>query len=161
MGVIYVGVGDYAVSNKTDDVIKTMALGSCVGVIFLSRELRTAALLHVALPDSSINKSRGQEKPGMFADTGIDAVIKEFKRFGYAGNGNLVVKLIGGATIMDPNNTFNIGKRNLLAVKKILWKYRLGAIAEDVEGTISRTVTLELENGRVIVSSPGRGEWEV
>ena len=161
MSVIYVGVGEYAISNKPDDVIKTMALGSCVGVIFLSQELKAAGLLHVALPDSSINKARGEERPGMFADTGIDAIIKDFKKIGYKGTGGLIVKLVGGATIMDPNNTFNIGKRNLLAVRKILWKYRLGAIAEDIEGTISRTVTVELTNGRVTVSSPARGEWEV
>lgn len=161
MGVIYVGVGEYAVSNKPGDVIKTMALGSCVGVIFLSPELKTAALLHVALPDSTINKKKSEDLPGMFADTGIEALLKDIRKYGYNGNGNLMIKLAGGAAIMDPNNTFNIGKRNLLAVRKILWKYRLGAIAEDVEGSISRTVTIMLDTGKVVISSPGRGEWEL
>jgi chemotaxis protein CheD len=161
MGIIYVGVGEYAISNRPDDIIKTMALGSCVGVIALAQELKMAALLHVALPESSINKQRSIELPGMFADSGIEALIKDLKKAGYNGNSNLIIKLAGGATIMDPNNTFNIGKRNLLAVRKILWKYRLGAIAEDVEGTISRTVTITLDTGQVVISSPGRGEWEL
>ncbi len=161
MPVIYVGVGEYAISNKPSDTIKTMALGSCVGVIFLSQELRTAGLLHVALPDSTINQKRGEERPGMFADTGIEALLNDMKKNGYAGNGNLMVKLVGGAAIMDPNNTFNIGKRNILAVRKALWKHKLGAIAEDIEGSISRTVSVSLETGLVTVSSPGRGEWQL
>ena len=62
---------------------------------------------------------------------------------------------------MDPNNTFNIGKRNVLAIRKILERFRLGAIAEDVGGNISRSVSIEMNTGKVIVSSPGRGEWEL
>jgi chemotaxis protein CheD len=161
MGIIYVGVGEYAVSKNPEDVIKTLALGSCVGVIALAPEMKIAGLLHVALPDSSINKKRGAEHPGTFADTGIPSLLKEMMKMGYNGNNNLLVKLVGGASIMDPNNTFNIGKRNLLAVRKTLWKYRLGALSEDVEGTISRTVSVMLDSGRVLISSPGRGEWEV
>jgi chemotaxis protein CheD len=161
MGTIYVGVGEYAVSKKPEDMIKTMALGSCVGVILLDQINRAAGLLHIALPDSSISPKRVDERPGMFPDTGIPVLLRELSKLGYNGNGNLVVKLAGGAAIMDPNNTFNIGKRNLLAVKKILWKYKLGALAEDIEGTISRTVTIELGTGLVKISSPGRGEWEL
>ena len=62
---------------------------------------------------------------------------------------------------MDPHNTFNIGKRNVLAIRKMLWRYRLGAIAEDVEGGISRSVTIDLGTGKVTISSPGRGDWKL
>ena len=161
MATIYVGVGEHAVSNCPEDVIKTMALGSCVGVVVLAPEYKAAGLLHVALPDSSINRKRGEQKPGTFADTGIPLLFKDMHMLGVNGNGRLIVKLAGGASIMDPNSTFNIGKRNLLAIKKALWKYGLGALAEDIEGTISRTVTIPLDTGKVIISSPGRGEWEI
>lgn len=161
MSTIYVGVGEYAVSNKPGDVIKTLALGSCVGVMTLIPDLKVAGLLHVALPDSSISPKRVKERPGMFADTGIPLLINEMKRLGYTGNGKMIVKLAGGAAIMDPNNTFNIGKRNILAVKKILWQYKLGPRAEHVGDKISRTVSVEVESGRILLSSPGRGEWEL
>ncbi len=159
MATIYVGVGEYAASKSNGHVIKTMALGSCVGVIILDPVAKAVGLLHVALPDSSINKKRVEERPGMFADTGIPKLLEEMWRLGCSKNGKMLVKLAGGAAIMDPNNTFNIGKRNILAVKKILWKYKLGARAEDIGGTISRTVTVEVDTGRVSLSSPGRGEW--
>jgi chemotaxis protein CheD len=160
MATIYVGVGEFAATKKSGDIIKTMALGSCVGVIFLVPSIRAVGLLHIALPDSAINKSRVAEKPGMFADTGIPALLRELKKLGY-NNDKLLVKLAGGASIMDPNNTFNIGKRNILAVRKILWQYKLGAISEDIGDTISRTVSIEVNTGKVYLSSPARGTWEL
>jgi chemotaxis protein CheD len=118
-------------------------------------------LLHVALPDSSINLKRAEAKPGTFADTGIPAILADMKKLGVTGRKDLVVKLAGGASIMDSNNIFNIGKRNLLAVRKILWKYGLGPVSEDVSGKISRSVTMSITDGKVIIASPGRGEWEI
>lgn len=161
MATIYVGVGEYAATKSREDVIKTLALGSCVGVILLDPIAKVAGLLHVALPDSSISRKRVEERPGMFADTGIPCILKEMQKLGCALNAKMLVKLAGGARIMDPNNTFNIGKRNILAVKKILWKYKLGARSEDLGGTISRTVSVYLDNGKTTISSPGRGEWEL
>lgn len=160
MGTIYVGVGEYAATKTPGDLVKTMALGSCVGVIFLDPGIKAIGLLHVALPDSSINSRRALEKPGMFADTGMPKLLEEMRKLGYNG-GNLLVKLVGGASIMDPNNTFNIGKRNVLAVRKVLWQHKLGALAEEIGDSISRTVTVEVDTGRVLISSPGRGTWEL
>ncbi len=161
MQTIYVGVGEFAGSNQSGDVLKTLALGSCVAVIMRDMENKSVGLLHVALPDSSINTKRMLEKPGMFADSGIPSLLKLMEKMGYSKRGMMQVKLVGGATIMDPNNTFNIGKRNLLAVRKILWSYRMGAIAEDIGGRISRSVSLDVDTGRAIITSPGRGSWEL
>lgn len=159
--IIYVGIGDYAVSSDTAKVIRTMALGSCVGVMVHDRASQVWGLLHIALPESSINLKRAKDRPGSFADTGIPALLKAMRREGWDGKSRLIVRLAGGATIMDPNSTFNIGKRNQLAVKKVLWQYRLGAIAEDLGGTISRNVSIDIANAKVILSSPGRGQWEL
>jgi len=158
---VFVGVGEYAASKDSSDTIKTMALGSCVAVILLDPVNRSVGLLHVALPDSSINERRKIERPGMFADSGIPALLKEMAKMGYREGGKLVVKLAGGASIMDPKNTFNIGKRNILAIKKTLWKYRLGAIAEDLGDSFSRTVSVDVATGIVVISSPGRGQWKL
>ncbi len=161
MNVIYVGVGEYAISGTPGEIVKTLALGSCVAVVILDPKNKSVGLLHIALPESSINKKRATEKPGMFADTGIPNLLEEMQKLGYDGKSRLIVKLAGGASIMDPNKTFNIGKRNVLAIRKILWRFRLGAIAEDVGGNFSRSVAIDMNTGKVIVSSPGRGEWEL
>jgi chemotaxis protein CheD len=117
-------------------------------------------MVHVALPESSINPEKAVERPGYFADTGIPALFRAMAHLGCKPNGrDYIVKLAGGAKVMDPNNTFNIGKRNILAVKKILWQHRMGAVKEDVGGAISRTVTVHVDTGKVILSSSGRGQW--
>ena len=162
MKVITLGVGDLGSANNPGTVIRTHALGSCVAVLFLDPQTRTVGMAHIALPDSRINNTKAQEKPGYFADTGIPALLREMNHLGCKKNDKgMIAKLVGGAKIMDPNNTFNIGKRNVLAIKKILWSQGMGVVAEDVGGSISRTVTLDVNTGQVVISSAGRNDWSV
>ncbi len=162
MGQVILGVGDYGASNQLSDEVKTFALGSCVSVILLDPKTRTVGMAHVALPDSSINKMKAAEKPGYFADTAIPALLAEMSKFGCHNKGKgMVVKLCGGANVMDTNDTFQIGKRNALAVKKVLWSYGMGAVAEDLGQNFSRTVSISVETGQVTLSSPGRPNWQL
>ncbi len=162
MGQVILGVGDYGASNRPEDEIKTFALGSCVSVILLDPKTRTVGMAHVALPDSSINKAKATEKPGYFADTAIPALLEQMSRFGCDKRGKgMVVKLCGGANVMDTNDTFQIGKRNALAIKKILWSYGMGAVAEDLGKNFSRTVSISVATGNVTLSSPGRPTWQL
>ena len=162
MSVMTLGVGGLGAANDPGTVIKTLALGSCVAVLLLDPKTRSVGMAHIALPESRINNGKAQETPGYFADTGIPALIKEMGRLGCKGNGKgMIVKLVGGAKIMDPNSTFNIGKRNVLAIKKILWSQGMGVVAEDVGGSISRSVALDVDTGRVVISSAGRNDWSV
>jgi chemotaxis protein CheD len=162
MGTIVLGVGDLAATNKQGECIKTLALGSCVAVVIMDPKTRCIAMDHIALPDSSISPERAHIKPGHFADTGIPALLEETKKYGSLAQGeDLIVKLVGGASVMDPNNAFNIGKRNVLSIKRVLWNYGLGALVEDVGGQMSRSVLIDVDAGRVVVSSPGRESWEI
>ncbi len=159
MKTVLLGIGDIGISNDPEEILKTCALGSCVAVIILNPSVRAAAMAHIALPCSSTNIKKARLKPGYFADTGIPALLKLMNKVSSNGTRkNLFVKIVGGAQIMDKRNTFNIGKRNVLAIKKILWSYGLGVIAEDTGGDISRTVIVPLSTGKVIVSSPGLPE---
>ncbi len=160
MGQIILGVGDYGASNTPGDDVKTFALGSCVSVIFLDPKTRTIGMAHIALPDSSINKAKATEKPGYFADTAIPALLTQMTKFGCDKRGKgMVVKLCGGANVMDTNDTFQIGKRNALAIKKILWSYGMGAVAEDLGQNYSRTVSISVSAGQITLSSPGKPNW--
>jgi chemotaxis protein CheD len=156
------GIGEIGATVTPGGVIRTMALGSCVALLILDRKTRCVAMDHIALPDSAVSPDRAESLPGYFADTGVPALLKLIeKTAGGYSKGNLIVKLTGGANVADPNNTFNIGKRNVLAIKKILWGYGLGPVAEDVGGFHSRTVTLERDSGKIILSSPGRPNWQI
>jgi chemotaxis protein CheD len=155
MSTITVGIGEWAVSRDGSDLIKTFALGSCVAVMIYDTSLHLAGLIHVALPDSKIDQGLAAKQPGKFADTGLPLMIEEMKALG-ARRANIWVKLAGGASMMDPEAYFDIGKRNILAVKRVLWKSTLGPLAEDTGGDTSRTVTMEVGTGLVTLNSAGR-----
>ena len=62
---------------------------------------------------------------------------------------------------MDSQGVFNIGKRNYLALRKILWKAGVLVQAEDVGGNASRTVRLEVGSGRFWLRGSGSAEREL
>lgn len=162
MSDIILGIGDYGASKSPGSMVKTYALGSCVAVTMYDPGLRLAGMVHVALPESKLNPAKGQECPGYFVDLGVPLLFKEMVRLGCQRTGRgLIVKMLGGASVMAGNDTFNIGKRNILAVKKILWSLGMGPMAEDVGANHSRTVSLYADTGLVTVSCPGRGQWQI
>jgi Chemotaxis protein; stimulates methylation of MCP proteins len=154
-----IGIGEWVVSDSPEDTLKTYALGSCIAVIIFDVKAKCAGMIHIALPDSSIDPERGRSQPGYFADIGLPLMIEELKRKG-ASRPTVRVKIAGGASVMDDKGIFDIGKRNLLAAKRILWKSSLGAIAEDTGGEISRTVAVRVGDGETTISS-GNNAWKI
>jgi chemotaxis protein CheD len=154
---IDVGIGDLQTTNKRGYSLKTYALGSCVAVTLYDKESKTTGMIHIALPDSSINPEKAKMKPGYFADTGIESLLKTMRKNGWQGK-KLIVKMIGGASIMDENNHFDIGRRNIVSAKRILWKNGLGVLKEDVGGKKSRTVSIDVDTGEVTISN-SKSKW--
>jgi chemotaxis protein CheD len=126
----------------------TYALGSCIGLSVYDPAACVGGLLHYMLPDSTIDPTRGQANPYMFADTGIPRLIELVCAQG-ASKRRLVAHAAGGASIIDPNNVFDIGKRNHQALRKILWKAGVLLSGEAVGGGNSRTVRLEIGSGQL------------
>lgn len=162
MGDLIVGIGEFGASATPGDVLKTYALGSCVAVILVDRNAGVSGLLHVALPDSGINRAKARGLPGYFADSGIPALISVMRELGCQENGlGMDAKLVGGASILDQNELFNIGKRNQAAIKQYLQGLRIAVAGEDLGGNHSRTVTVVVGSGIVTVNCPGRGQWQI
>ena len=150
------------VTKEPGTTLKTFALGSCVAVILLDPKQRAIGMVHVALPKSKTNPERAKEKPGYFADTGLAELFQQMANLGcdITGKG-MVVKLAGGAKVLDMDSKFDIGKKNALAIKKHLWKLGLGPVSEDIGGNSSRTVELDVDTGRVTISSSTGETWEI
>lgn len=132
-------------------------------MILIHNKTGAVGMVHVALPDSSIDRSnKAKTKPGFFADTGIPALLNCMNSIGCSGpvsNGNFTVKMAGGASVLACNDMFKIGKRNAYTLKGVLEKYGLKINAAHVGGNFSRTVSVEAGTGKIILTSPGRGEW--
>lgn len=150
MRPVVVGVGDCAACSDADSFLITYALGSCIAVAIYDPLPRVGGLLHYMLPDSSLDAAKARERPFMFADTGIPILFERAYGLG-ACKSRLQVSVIGGAQLISGADRFNIGKRNHLALRKIFWKAGILVRHEDVGGTTSRTVRLELQDGRVML----------
>jgi len=151
---VIVSIADMKVTKNAQDALITYSLGSCIGVVIYDPLAKVGGLLHFMLPDSQIDPQKAQKNPWMFADTGIPSLFKEAYKFG-AEKERLQVKVAGGSQIMDGAGYFNIGKRNYMALRKILWTNGVLINAEDVGGNGNRTVTLEVASGKVLVKNSG------
>jgi chemotaxis protein CheD len=63
------------------------------------------------------------------------------------------VKVAGGAALLSSTDVFEIGKRNHLILRKMLWKAGVPIKAEDVGGTSFRTAHLYNDTGRITIKT--------
>ena len=157
---IIVGMADMQVSKEPGAMLISFALGSCIGVTLYDPLVRVGGLLHFMLPDSQIDLQKSQKNPWMFADTGIPLFFREAYKLG-AEKKRIRVKVVGGSQVLDDSSYFNIGKRNYLALRKIFWTNNVLIHAEDIGGSVNRTIRLEIGSGRVWVKTSGDGEKEL
>ena len=160
MSEIVIGISDLKVSNSIDDVLVTYALGSCVGVTVYDPVVKVGGLLHFMLPESSLDMRKAGENPAMFADTGIPLLFKTCYEFG-AKKGRMIVKVAGGASILDDANFFRIGQKNITAMKKLFWKNNVLIEGEDTGSNCNRTVAIHISTGKVLVRTAHNGTREL
>jgi chemotaxis protein CheD len=147
-----IGIADMKISSRAEDVLITYALGSCLGIAIYDSVAKVGGLLHVMLPVSTVNLSKAAENPLMFVDTGVPELFKACYRAG-ARKERLVVKVAGGAALQNrgDNDQFQIGKRNFLMLRKLLWKNNVLIASCDVGEGLSRTMSLDISNGEVLL----------
>jgi len=152
MADLIVGISDLKVSNNPGDILVTFALGSCIAVAIYDPLVKVGGLLHYMLPDSALDLKKAEAQPGMFADTGVPLLFKSCYRL-RAEKKRMVVKVAGGASILDDTNFFRIGQKNITALRKIFWKNNVMIEAEDTGSNYNRTVRLDLSNGKFLIKS--------
>jgi chemotaxis protein CheD len=160
MKSLVVGISDCKISANPDELLVTYALGSCIAVALYDPAAKIGGLLHYMLPDSALDGNKAQQNPFMFADTGILKLLEAVRQRGGEPR-RMLVRLAGGAQVLDSQGTFQIGKRNYLAARKILWKAGILIAAEAVGGEVSRTTRLEIATGRMWVREGAGADCEL
>jgi chemotaxis protein CheD len=151
-----VGVADMRISGTLGDVIVTHALGSCLGLAVHDPHAGVGGLLHVMMPQASINPEKAAANPYMFVDSGVPAFFRSLYQAGGV-KARLVVKVAGGGNVQGlSEDRFAIGRRNYVLLRKVLWQNGVLIAAEDVGGTIPRTMYLEIGTGRTWLSTAGQ-----
>jgi len=151
---VIINVAEGRVSNDPSDVLATYSLGSCIGVCLYDAVAHVGGLLHYQLPSSMMDVKRAEQSPMMFADTGMNILMRKMLTLG-AEKKRMKVKLAGGAAMDNGPKGFDIGKRNHLAIKKILWQNGMFLDAEDVGGSSPRNLYMNVANGVVTVRTNG------
>ena len=148
---VVIGIGEFAVTTSPDAVIVTHALGSCVAVCLWDPVTRVAGMLHFLLPESKLNPERAARQPGTFADTGIPLLFQAAYAPARSRRG-CACSLLGGAAITGGPGGLDVGRRNALIAKKLLWQNGVLVNGESLGGTDARTVSLLAVDGRVQVT---------
>lgn len=149
-----VSVSEMQVSNAFSDVLVTYSLGSCAGLSLYDPVACVGGLIHCMLPLSKIEPEKAQTTPQMFVDTGVPALLQKLFNMG-AQRKRLVAKVAGCAQLLDEKKLFKIGERNYTVLRKILWKNDILITAEDVGGTVPRTMYLYMDTGITILKKHG------
>jgi chemotaxis protein CheD len=147
-----VGMSEFAVSTDPDDVLITYSLGSCLGVAVHDPVAGVGGLLHSMMPTAKADPEKALAMPAMYTDTGVAALLQAMFDLG-SRRRDLVAKVAGGGSNFDKSSVFRVGERNYMVLRRILWKNGIFIAAEDVGGSSSRTISLEVGSGLTLVKS--------
>ena len=150
MAMVTVGIADLNAVKDPDSLI-TYALGSCVGICLYDSSQKIAGLAHIMLPLSTEAAGKVDNKR-RYADTGIMELIQTMNLMG-ASTMRMTAKIAGGAQMFkgSTSSMFNVGERNVAAVKKVLASYKIRIIAEETGADFGRTVLFHGESGAMEV----------
>ncbi|MDR0804868.1 MAG: chemotaxis protein CheD [Oscillospiraceae bacterium] len=154
--MINVGISDWKL-GQGEDIIVTYALGSCIGICMYDKNKPVGGLSHIMLPDSTSNADKTSLNRMKFADTAVPDMHAALLKKG-ASASTMVAKIAGGALMFATNSErFNIGERNVAAVKAALAKIHVPIIANDTGANYGRTVFFYPGTGKVEVKSTVMG----
>jgi chemotaxis protein CheD len=154
---IVVGVSDMAASNNPRVTLSTYALGSCVGVVGYDPTARAGGMLHFMLPDSALVPGKAMSQPAMFADTGLDLLLRALLDV-RAAPARLRFIIAGGASMLGGYDAFKIGTRNVHAALAFFATHGFAPPQSIVGGQLNRTLHLDVATGGLVIKSPNAND---
>ena len=151
--MVSVGIGQLRVARSPSRLL-CLGLGSCVAIAIWDSSTKIGGMAHVMLPDESFAPKRLDSPPAKFGNTAAKALTDEMKKAG-ANVYVSVAKIAGGANMfrsVSPSMK-DIGLENSEAVKKALKQIHIRLVAEDLGGSLGRTVELDMDTGKLSVKN--------
>lgn len=143
---IYLKPGEIVVSHEP--VLVSTVLGSCVAVTMFSAMCGVGAICHAMLPDNA-----GRDEDLRYVDTALRHIFHKVVEYG--AGGDLVVKLFGGAKVLDAGNGEQtgrtVGEQNVARALEILDLLGLPVAGADTGGVVGRRLFFCTRNGDVYV----------
>ena len=161
MKIVKVGMADLNVA-RSPDRIKTIGLGSCVGITLYDKVSKIGGMAHIMLPSASLVKG-GDVNHAKYADTAIPKLVSNLISMG-VDRRRLIAKIAGGAQMFPlsgSSDIMRIGPRNVEACKEVLKMEKIPLYAEDTGGNWGRTVEMDCVTGKVEIRSFNREVKEI
>lgn len=150
-------MGGIGFTSPEKPVLQTF-VGSCVAICVYDAQAKVAGMAHVMLPKN--NTSDPNPKPdGKFADVAIQTMVDKLVANGAKAN-RLQAKMAGGANVFQNENkksVFNIGLRNVDAIKNMLTEKKILLVSEDVGSSSGRFVVFNAKSSELTVKERTRG----
>ena len=131
-------------------------LGSCLGIVLYDPELKVGGLAHIMLATDSTGKDQ-KIHPMKYGTTALPMLVNMMKEAG-SMPGAYSARIFGGASMFKGlTSSFlqNIGEGNINITREFLEKNKIPLVLEDVAGHDGRTITLYLDDGRVLLKKAG------
>lgn len=155
-----VGISEMSVSNDPRAQLTTYSLGSCLGVTVYDPAVQVGGMLHAMLPTFEADIPKARVTPAMFVDSGVAILFRRAYELG-AVKSRMIVKVAGGAELLDQDQHFGIGWRNYQVLVETLARNGVSLAASDVGGKVTRTVRLEIETGTVTIHPLGSSPFQI
>lgn len=153
---VIVGISDMKITRKRGDLLITHSLGSCLGLTAYDPNAGIGGLIHCLLPRASRAEV---PNPYMYVNLGVPYMIRKMVKLGCTRE-YLVFKAAGCGRMMNMLSQFDTGAQNQAMLEALFEKNSVKLAAIDTGGSIPRTMSLDMETGRVAIASQGK-EWEI
>ena len=152
-----VTIARHAVENAPGRLV-SVGLGSCVIIAIHDKAAAVGALAHVLLPQAA--EGAAPDHPAKFANTAVPLLIHALQARG--AQGPYTAKLAGGAGLFPDvlSTQGRVGERNVLAARAALALAGIPIVAEEVGGTVGRSISFDVGSGALAVRKTG-GEAHV
>lgn len=156
-GTLDIPMGGLGLTSPDKLVLQTF-VGSCVAICLYDSVAKVAGMAHVMLPKNN-TKDEIPKPEGKFVDVAIKVLLDRLAASG-AQQSRLKAKMAGGASVFQTEgnkNVFNIGMRNVDAIRTILGEKKIPIISEDVGEKGGRWVIFDVESQAMTVKDRAKG----
>jgi len=157
--IINVGIADIKIGTSPDEVLRT-TLGSCIGIVLYNPDKKIGAISHIMLAKDPTGKD-AEKNPMKYGETALPLLLKMMEEKG-CSIGTYSARIFGGASMFRGiNSSFlqNIGEQNIEITKKFLNDKKIPILVEDVAGHDGRTISLYLDDGRILLKKSGSEKY--
>ena len=145
--ILDVFTGKLEISAR-DNIIRALALGSCIAIVAYDAKNRIGGIAHIMLFGKAPENKKQEENK--YAENAIPNLLLQMQNAG-ADKERMEFCLAGGANVLRRNDD-TIAKKNCNSVLQIVEEQKLKIKAKSLGGTQRRSISLDISSGKVNLS---------